>query len=91
MDDDTPLQPFCQNVELPHSKDAVSGAVMEETLMINDVKDWNRRLQDALEKAFPGKQLKVDENTKSVSRMTKDRLDRRGIAADKAVAEKERR
>jgi hypothetical protein len=44
-------------------KDAVSSAVIEETLMIIDVKDWNRRLRAAIDKAFPGKQLKVDENT----------------------------
>jgi hypothetical protein len=63
---------------------------MEETLMIIDVKDWNRRLQDAVDKAFPGKKLKIDENTRSVSRMIKDSLDRRGIA-DEEAQEKERR
>ena len=57
--------------------------------MIIDVKDWKRQLQDAIDKAFPGKQLKVDENTKSITRMVKASLDRRGIAADKAVQQKE--
>jgi hypothetical protein len=63
MNDDAALQAVRQNVKLPDSKDAVSSAVMEESLMIIDVKDWNRRLQDAIDTAFPGKQLKVDENT----------------------------
>jgi glutathionyl-hydroquinone reductase len=57
--------------------------------MIIDPKDWNRRLQDAIDKAFPGKQLKIDENTTSLNRMIKDSLHRRGIAADKAAVQKE--
>jgi hypothetical protein len=57
--------------------------------MIIDVKDWNRRLQDAIDKAFPGKKLKIDENTKSLTRMVKDSLEWRGIAADKAAQQKE--
>ena len=44
--------------------------------------------KDAIGKAFPGKQLKADENTKSLTRMIKDSLDRRGIT-DQAVQQKE--
>jgi hypothetical protein len=47
--------------------------------MIIDVKEWTRRLQEAIDQTFPGKQLKVDESVKSLTRMIKDSQDRRGI------------
>jgi hypothetical protein len=79
-----------QNVGVSDSKDAVSTAVMGETLMIIDVKNWNRRLQDAIYKAFPGKQLKIDDNVPSLRQLIKKSLVRRGIALNDAVLEKER-
>jgi hypothetical protein len=59
---------------------------MDETLMIIDVKDWNRRLQDAIDKAFPGKKLKIDENTKSLTRASPENalFPRRHTLQDKA-------
>jgi hypothetical protein len=47
--------------------------------MIIDVKEWTRRLQEAIDQTFPGKQLKVDESAKSLTGMIKDSQDRRGI------------
>jgi hypothetical protein len=47
--------------------------------MIIDVKEWTRRLQEAIDQTFPGKQLKVDESVKSLTGMIKESQDRRGI------------
>jgi hypothetical protein len=47
--------------------------------MIIDVKEWTRRLQEAIDQTFPGKQLKVNESVKSLSGMIRDSQDRRGI------------
>jgi hypothetical protein len=56
--------------------------------MIIDVKEWTRRLQEAIDQTFPGMQLKVEENVKSLSGMIKDSHHRRGIS-DEAAQQKE--
>ena len=48
-------------------------------MRIIDVKDWNRRLQEAIEGACPGKHLRIEENTTSISRLIRESLERRGI------------
>jgi hypothetical protein len=56
--------------------------------MIIDVKEWTRRLQEVIDQTFPGMQLKVEENVKSLRGMIKDSHRRRGIS-DEAAQQKE--
>jgi hypothetical protein len=64
-------------------------AASPKSAIIN-VQEWTLGLQKAIDETFPGRQIHIDTNVRSLNGMIKDSLDRKGILDDAARREQTR-